>query len=177
MGNYYTKYEGQIKNGKYHGFGKLTENSESKEGNWENGKFKDGVWILPGNRIISGIFENNVLTNGKIIHADGTTMEGFWKNKKLIQGKIIYPNGDVNVYENGISYVSYASGCSFEGPLTHYQHGYKADGYGKFTAVDGKKTSGEFKNGVLIINYNEDYKNTEVRITFKERYFGTVGIR
>ena len=62
-------YNGEWKDGKHHGKGKMT---------YANGDVYDGEW-----------------EDGKMTYADGVVYNGEWKDGKKHVGKMTYANGDV----------------------------------------------------------------------------------
>lgn len=91
-------YEGQVKDAKMHGHGRMTKNGCQIEGQFEMNQ-------LEGNSLFSGLQERSIVCScknhliflglGKQIYSNGTIYEGMFKNwKKEGRGKIIYPNGD-----------------------------------------------------------------------------------
>ena len=134
-----TTYNGNIINGNKQGFGKL----EFKDGTKYEGEFKDdkyngrGKIIYSDNSEYEGDFHNN-LKEGKGIFkwSDGKIFEGEFKNdKKHGQGKFIFKKN--HFYEgNWINDVAHGKGL--------YN-------------IKGKKYSGIFKYGKMIIEKNEDY--------------------
>ncbi len=124
-------YEGETKNGKFHGKGTLT----FEDGIKYEGEFKDGLihgkgtyTYLKGEKLF-GNFKNNCLVDnqGVFIDDQGGKFEGIFGKGGMIKGIYTYINGDK--YEG-----------EFNGILPY--------GEGTWTFKDGSKYIGKFKDGL-----------------------------
>ena len=133
-----TNYEGNIINGIKDGFGKL----KFKDGTIYEGEFKDdkyngkGKIIYSDNSEYEGEFHNNLKEGQGIFKwADGKIFEGEFKNdKKNGKGKFIFKK---NIYYEG----------NWINDLAH--------GKGLYN-INGKKFTGIFKYGRMIIEKNDE---------------------
>lgn len=121
-------YKGTLKNGKYHGEGKLTLNTGS---------------------IFIGSFADDKMQKGKITWNKGGEWEGEFNNDQPWKGQGVVYNSYDEVYEgvldkgkyNGEGKLTLSSGNVYEG---HFVNG-KQEGVGKFVWQDGGEWIGEFK--------------------------------
>lgn len=166
------RYEGEIRNGKPHGKGKIYyEASDSKErmsydGDWENGlRSGYGVLLYKDGRIYKGVWVNNsrsgkgtlFFPNGSRI--EGTKAEGEWfgtvtmilvEGEKYVgewpaKGKIV----------DGIYY--YKNGDRYEGG---YNENFDKHGLGKAYFANGDRFEGMYENG------KENGKGTYYKSTY-----------
>lgn len=90
-------YEGEFRNGVYHGFGNLTTSKQTYKGYFEEGKKKGkGTLVDLVNHITyEGNFDNDEREGeGKETYEDGSVYVGsFVKGKKCGKGKLVLPNG------------------------------------------------------------------------------------
>lgn len=146
-------YEGEIKDGQFHGLGKMTftgipgRELDFQEGEFQNGKLYNGkekVTLSSGD-FYEGEIKNGELNNGyaKIIYDDGRVYEGEYKNGKPDgQGKMDTPKG---VYEG------------------KYKNGLPA-GLGKFTFPDGGYYEGEFEDGLPHGKGKKVFANGKIKV-------------
>ena len=128
----YSKYEGEFKNGKKNGKGKIM---------YENG------WIYEGE------FSNDNQSGfGRLIQNDNEKYEGEWKNGKMNgEGMRIHNNGDkyignyINNVRNGFGKYYFSNGDYYEG---NWENG-KENGDGVLYFNNGEKYEGEFKNNLI----------------------------
>jgi hypothetical protein len=129
-------YEGKLKNGKRHGFGKCTYvNGDYYEGNFINDQpnGKGIIKLIDGN-IYDGYFKNNKYEGyGKYYFSNGDSYDGYFKNEKYEgYGKYYFNNGN-----------------SQEG---YFKDG-KANGMIKvFSISTGNLVNIEFKNDIRVNN-------------------------
>eukprot|EP01032_Pedospumella_encystans_P039212 gene39212-biopygen17190 len=127
-------YEGEFKDGKMHGQGKLTHpDGNAREGEFKEGKFWNGTGTLTlkSGDVYEGEFKEGIMRGqGKLTYPDGRTLEGEFKEGKIWNGsgKLTFKNGDFHEGE--------------------FKEG-KMHGQGKVTRVDGGVQEGEFKDGRL----------------------------
>ena len=97
-------YEGEFKDGKYHGFGKsYCNNVLAVDGYFENGKLVSGKKVLPNGVKLVGTFVNNQLEgNGKMVLPNNITIEGMWKEGKPC-GEMIYHIFDLEAFGYDLS--------------------------------------------------------------------------
>ena len=142
-------YEGEVKDGKMHGMGKLTYHN----GSVYEGKFK----------------EDKPQGMGKIIYLNGIIYEGEFKDgKKHGMGKIIYPNGKIyeGKFKDGKSHgkgkLTFPNGIIFEGrhTLSKSNNTRKLFGVGKITYPNGSVYQGE------VVIYPQFYKQGRGKLTY-----------
>lgn len=134
-------YEGELKDNKFHGKGKLTfSNGREEKGEFKNGELIFGK-IEDGDLIKIGYFDNGKLIKGYI----GNTSESFFQ-----QGYFESNFEEVETL-HGQGY-RFTSGFEEEG---EFEYGVLIDG--KKTYVDGHKEEGEFINGNLSKGRKSDY--------------------
>ena len=151
------QYEGDIRNGEFHGQGKFTwANGDIFEGTYQNGQREGfGRYKFGNGDIFEGNFHKNVKHGkGKYIAKNGDICDGEFK-QGVVDGiaKVVYHSG--NSYEgqfvdgkrNGVGVFKYAVGDmlsyegSFENDLPH--------GHGKCTYKNGDIYEGEFSEDKL----------------------------
>ena len=94
-------YEGDYQNDKIHGKGKIKyRNDEVYEGEWEHGKMQGkGKSILPNGNVYEGDFvDGKQHGKGKYTFADGSVYDGYYENGKM-HGKGTFTYADGQVYE------------------------------------------------------------------------------
>ena len=145
-----TIYEGEVKNGLYHGKGKFTwADVDVYEGDWVDGKRTGkGTITLPNGVVFEGDFvDDKVHGKGKFTWADGDVYEGDWVDgKRTGKGKLTWADGDI--YEGdfvdgertGKGKFTWANGDVYEGDFVD---GKRAD-KGKFTWASGRVYEGDF---------------------------------
>lgn len=175
------RYEGEFKNGRYHGKGRLTFQKERYEGDFQNGKYhgmgtyfypegkwtgewKDGIrWTGQGLMFYfekgkrNGICYNGQLKDG-MCHGKGTMFypggrwSGTWKEGKRWTGNGLVPHADENGNPNG----SYYNGAMENGV---------ACGMGVFyAAADGSRAEGEFKDDRIYNGTVYNSKNQPIEL-------------
>ena len=121
-------YEGGLKDGKFHGKGKITFlNGRIEEGEFKNGELVFGK-IQYRDLVKSGFFDNEILIKGYI----GDTSESFFE-EGYFKGEILHGQG-----------MRFTSGFEEDG---EFDYGVLIKG--KKTYVDGHREEGEFINGNL----------------------------
>ena len=141
------KYEGEFKNSKKDGKGKIT---------YENG------WIYEGN------FANDKQNGfGKMTQSDNEKYEGEWKDGKMNgEGTRIHNNGDkyignyINNIRNGFGKYYFSNGDYYEG---NWEDG-KESGNGVFYYHNGEKYEGEFKNNLICGKGSFYKKNGDIYV-------------
>ena len=164
-----TIYEGDWKDNKKHGKGKLTFYNNGTvslvyEGDYQNDKIHGkGKIKYPNGEVYEGEWENGKIHGkGKYIYANGSIYEGDWKDgKRNGKGKHTLPDG--NIYEgdfqddnmHGKGKFIYANGEVYEGDWKDN----KMHGKGKLTRNNGDTYEGDFKddkfNGKGIFKHKE----------------------
>uniref|UniRef100_A0A8D0HI74 MORN repeat containing 1 n=1 Tax=Sphenodon punctatus TaxID=8508 RepID=A0A8D0HI74_SPHPU len=141
--NTFFQYEGEWKQGKKHGHGKLS----FKDGSYYEGEFVDGeivgnglrYWASTGNTYSGQFLLGELHGHGVLQYEDGRKYEGefsygkreghgllvdkegqiyegsFHKNKKHGGGKMIFKNGDKNDMFNGQGSIIHCSGVIYDG--------------------------------------------------------------
>ncbi|XP_033107679.1 MORN repeat-containing protein 1-like [Anneissia japonica] len=154
--NSYFKYEGEWKEGKKHGHGKLM----MADGGFYEGEFINGEieghgfrkWAISGNTY-SGQFESGEMNGfGVLTYPDGTVYEGeFQNNMKEGHGILKYSDGAVyegsfhkNKRHGGGSQV-YANGDHFVGDWVYD----KRQGSGELRLADGSVYEGQWRNDIF----------------------------
>eukprot|EP00118_Oscarella_pearsei_P006682 m.30642 g.30642 ORF g.30642 m.30642 type:complete len:564 (+) comp31372_c0_seq1:46-1737(+) len=131
--NTFFRYEGEWKDGKKHGHGKLVMG----DGSYYEGNFRDGeicchgfrLWASTGNQF-EGQFEDGEMTGqGVMKYGDGGIYEGNWLENKH-EGVGILTDGD----RRGV----------YKGAF----HGHKRHGYGKQVYADGNEYDGDWISGM-----------------------------
>ena len=127
-------YEGDVRDGKPHGFGTLNTNGEIYDGLFLSGKFVRGKKIV-GNNIWKGEWNDRCFKQGQQINNDGTTITGEWIDGQL-NGKVTkeFTNGN-KLYCNykygiclGFAKLEYVNGNALCGIIIDD----KFYGYGEF---------------------------------------------
>ena len=94
-----TKYKGNWKNGKEHGYGVLNYHNDAKfSGYFVEGKRNgEGTAIDAAGNRYNGQWKNDKEDGFGMLHCtDGTKYEGEWKEgKEHGKGKIVYPDGTI----------------------------------------------------------------------------------
>ena len=127
-------YEGDLKNNKIHGKGKMTTtNGVVYEGDFKDGKAHGkGKKTYANGDVYEGDWKNgNEHGKGKESYLNGNAYEGGWKDGKQ-HGKGKYTCGNGNVYE-----------CNFKDGA----YGFKIRKYGQGEWHDGGLYEGDFKDG------------------------------
>ena len=146
------KYNGQLRDNKYHGKGQHI----SCDGYTEEGIFKNdflngyGRRIFPNGEIFEGVFLDGNIQDGKKIYINGPVYKGtFLKNKPHGIGfttcadKTIYKGYFENGELKGICKIYYPCGMIYEGTVKNN----KCHGYGRLTYINGIIYQGNFENG------------------------------
>ena len=116
-------YEGETKNGLYHGKGRLVwDKGDTFEGEFENGKHTRGTYCWPNGEKYCGQFRNGVLNGyGKYFYSDGSSYEGLWcDGMKQGFGIDRYTSGDYTCGEynqdkrHGFTIRVYADGKTYK---------------------------------------------------------------
>jgi hypothetical protein len=146
-------YEGEYKDGKYHGKGKYTyANGDVYEGEWKDGeKHGKGRYTYAGGSAYEGEYKDDKKHGkGKFTYAAGEGYEGDYKDgKQHGEGKYTYASGDVYEGEykddkkNGKGKYTSARGEVCDG---EWKDG-KQHGKGKCTSTTGEVYDGEWKDG------------------------------
>ena len=145
-------YEGDWKNNKKHGKGKLIyEEDEFYEGDFKYDKFDGkGKYVSPNYFRYEGDFKNNEYHGkGKFTYSNGDIYEGDWKDgNKHGKGKMTYSNGDIyeGDWKDGIKHgkgkMTYSNGDIYEGDWKNDM----MNGKGKMTYHKGSIYEGDWKN-------------------------------
>ncbi|MDB2679992.1 trypsin-like peptidase domain-containing protein [Methylophilaceae bacterium] len=140
--------------GSKNGYGKFKyENNAVYEGNFKNGKPVGlGKIIFPGGTIFYGNYTFN--GKGKLVKPDGTTLEGnFLKGMLDGQGTLKSPNIGTfsGSWKNGVflkGKTTSIAGFTYEGPVIYNQDKniYWRSGFGKSTYADGSVYEGDHLN-------------------------------
>ncbi len=149
----HTIYEGEWKDDKRNGRGKLTwANGDVYEGDFKNDKRNGrGKETYDNGDFYEGEFKNGkVHGRGKETYANGDVYEGEWKDDKLHgRGKKTFANGDIyegdfkdDVY-HGRGKFTKPDGEGYEGEWTDG----KKNGKGKITYANGDVYEGQWYNG------------------------------
>ena len=171
------KYEGEVRNGLYHGQGTLYLTDGAKyEGQFADGKFhgQGTLYYADGGKYIGEFKEGNKHGQGTRYWPDGDKYEGEFENDHFNgQGIKYYANGDKYVgefkdgWKNGEGIMYYANGDKYEGEFIDDEfngHGIKYNedgeivyeglfehdefnGQGTLYLGDGVIYEGEFENG------------------------------
>jgi hypothetical protein len=145
-------YEGEYKDGKRHGKGKLTYSSaEVYEGEWKDGKYHGkGKLTYAGGDMYEGEWKDDKKHGkGTFTYAGGEVYEGYWKDDKY-HGKGQYTSASGEVYEgefkdgkqHGKGKYTCASGDSYEGDWKDDKY----HGKGKYTYASGEMYEGDWKD-------------------------------
>lgn len=128
-------YEGPLKDGLYHGFGRMVwDSGDVYEGVFENGsRTGQGKYTWPSGSWYEGGFENGKMSGLGIYHySNGDIYNGMWKNDDREGfGVYYYKNGDVE-------YGEYRAGKQAGTSIVHHADGsfsvYDFNGEGKVAA-------------------------------------------
>jgi hypothetical protein len=152
-----TRYEGQYKDDKKHGYGKMLFLSAPFEDDRYEGEYQDdkrngqGKYFYSSGNHYEGEFRDDKRNGqGKYFFANGDRAEGEWRDgRQSGQGKYFYASG--NHYEgefrddkrNGHGKYFFANGDRYEGEFRDD----KRSGHGEFFFVSGNRYEGEWKDG------------------------------
>ena len=133
-------YEGPLKDGQYHGFGRMVwDSGDVYEGVFENGsRTGQGKYTWPSGSWYEGGFENGKMSGLGIYHySNGDVYNGMWKNDDREGfGVYYYKNGDVE-------YGEYRAGKQAGSSIVHHADGsfsvYDFNGEGKVAATRNYK--------------------------------------
>lgn len=148
-----TTYEGEYKDGEWHGHGTWTH----PDGRKYEGEFKDGqpngqgIWTHTDGRKYEGEYKDGKRHGQGIwTHTDGSKYEGEYKDgKRHGQGTYTFTGGSIyegewkNDEQHGQGTYTHADGDKYEG---EYKDG-QEHGQGTYTHADGRKYEGEWKDG------------------------------
>ena len=152
-------YEGDVLNGKRHGVGKMTFETDSYIGEWEdNMKSGFGVRTLQdGTRTTGSWQEDNVSGYCVQIGSDGHRLLGQMKSNKLDgMGVVLYSDGKIYLGEwiehtkSGFGALIYEDGTTEIGVFengVYIGKPYDEEAIGKYTDPDGNVYEGEMKDG------------------------------
>lgn len=156
------KYEGNIKNNKRYGKGKLIYNNRSiYEGNWKDDK-KDGYGKMTfrSGDIYEGNWKNNKLHGkGKRTLMSGKIFYEFWNQGEIIKYKAIFPSGEIVESSYDKYKLTLPDGTIFEEGVQ--EELITISGRFKATYPDGSIYKGKFKNGKRQ-GWFKVYKNNTV---------------
>ncbi|XP_072036503.1 uncharacterized protein [Amphiura filiformis] len=154
--NSFFRYEGDWKEGKKHGHGKLIMNDGSYyEGEFINGEIEGHgfrKWATSGNTY-SGQFLNGELNgHGVMTYGDGSVYEGeFQNNRKQGRGVIkdstgaVYEGSFHNNMKHGEGSMTYSNGDRYVGDWIQD----KRQGSGELTSLDGTVYDGQWRNDLF----------------------------
>ena len=133
-------YEGPLKDGQYHGFGRMVwDSGDVYEGVFENGsRTGQGKYTWPSGSWYEGGFENGKMSGLVIYHySNGDIYNGMWKNDDREGfGVYYYKSGDVE-------YGEYRAGKQAGSSIVHHADGsfsvYDFNGEGKVAATRNYK--------------------------------------
>ncbi|MCK5849371.1 MAG: hypothetical protein KAH23_00545 [Kiritimatiellae bacterium] len=147
------KYEGEFKNGLFHGWGTFHYlNGDKYEGPFKNDeKYGRGSFVYRNGDRYDGEFRNNVKEGrGKLLLRNGDRYVGDFRNDGIKgKGTYFYKNknkytGDFkNGFKHGNGGFIFANGDKYEGEFRDD----KRHGKGTYTFGDGGRYIGEFKDG------------------------------
>jgi hypothetical protein len=147
------RYEGEFKDGSFHGIGHLkTSRNIEYTGEFANGLFAKGVVQFADGSVYEGTMVNSKYDGYGILRgSDNSYYEGEYKaGRKHGFGSQRWPNGDTyeGQYENGVEsgkgkYVFASEGRVYQG---NFVNG-KFNGYGVMTWENGYRYEGQFVNG------------------------------
>jgi len=188
------KYEGQFKDGQFHGKGKLTYNDGGvAEGQWENDELNGyGKFYFENGDKYSGNYINGLMDGkGEYLFENGDKYIGFYsKNMKHGKGEYIYSNGNKFIgtfvwgLEKGYGVFNWSGADKYEGDWKDgwrtgkgkyiYESGtiYEGDfienvaeGMGTIIYSDGTKYVGEFKDG-------DEHGQGSIKYSNGDKYIG-----
>ena len=133
-------YEGPLKDGQYHGFGRMVwDSGDVYEGVFENGsRTGQGKYTWPSGSWYEGGFENGKMSGLGIYHySNGDVYNGMWKNDDREGFGVYY-------YKNGnVEYGEYRAGKQAGTSIVHHADGsfsvYDFNGEGKVVATRNYK--------------------------------------
>lgn len=133
-------YEGPLKDGNYHGFGRMVwDSGDVYEGVFENGsRTGQGKYTWPSGSWYEGGFENGKMSGLGIYHySNGDVYNGMWKNDDREGFGVYY-------YKNGnVEYGEYRAGKQAGTSIVHHADGsfsvYDFNGEGKVVATRNYK--------------------------------------
>jgi hypothetical protein len=168
-------YEGQLKNDKKHGKGKMTYQISDEnrvynvyEGNWEYDTFKEGKMTYANGDVYEGKWDRGLQKGkGKMTYAKrdiyegkwekGDVYEGDWRHgSKMGTGTMTYANGDVYNGEwfddkkQGKGKMTYANGDAYDG---NWKNGYMTNGERKINGYKDGKGKMTYANGDVDEGY------------------------
>ena len=137
-------YEGEMKNGKFHGYGVYRWNNGcTYEGEWENGSFCGyGIYRWADGDMYDGEWKNDKRHgNGKWFNADGSYYTGVWENGTRVSASEMIGSSE-KVTGVKRERVTYDNG-SYEGEIVDgLRHG-----KGKYTWSNGSEYEGDWVKG------------------------------
>ena len=133
-------YEGPLKDGQYHGFGRMVwDSGDVYEGVFENGsRTGQGKYTWPSGSWYEGGFENGKMSGLGIYHySNGDVYNGMWKNDDREGFGVYY-------YKNGnVEYGEYRAGKQAGTSIVHHADGsfsvYDFNGEGKVVSTRNYK--------------------------------------
>eukprot|EP00960_Hanusia_phi_P023241 686632-Hanusia_phi.AAC.2 len=149
------KYQGELKNGKRHGWGLCAFSDRSYyEGEWANDKIDgEGRYVRPDGSTYEGFWENNLQNGfGRLILANGDVYEGHFRDGRIDgYGTYFYKNG--SIYDGEFMEDEAHGVGTFKGVNGEFYQGEwqvdKMHGVGVYKFVGGAKYRGEFKFGKM----------------------------
>lgn len=142
-GNDYTKWSNC--------FAKIKFPRLEYEGEWKNGMFHGKGTAKDTNGAMIGLFEKNLMISGKVNFIDGTSYEGEFKNDQFHgKGKYVDNDGSFYIgefklgYPDGLGKQVYSNGDVLEG---QFKNGY-LNGKGKY--IYGGKLNGDVYEGDFV---------------------------
>ncbi len=154
-------YEGEWRNGKQHGHGKLSGTKFRLEGEWRNGQTNGfGIKTDFSGEKFSGEFRDGTEYQGSMVFPDGETYDGEWRNGRPCgRGVIVYDDfaryeGDVETVDdfNQTVAVNHSSG---DEAWYNFQE-YWPHGEGEMRYPDGAIHTGKWHLGIPIDLYEGD---------------------
>jgi len=144
-GGWLESYEGEWRNGKRHGHGKLRDTEFRLEGEWRDGKIHGfGIKTYFTGEKFSGEFRDGTEYKGEMVFVDGEIYDGEWSNGRPGgRGVIVYE--DFARYEGGV----HSSG---DDGWRHRQE-YWPHGEGEMRYPDGEIYSGKWHSGIPLDLY------------------------
>jgi hypothetical protein len=145
-------YEGELADGKRHGFGKYVSSSGAMyEGDWKDGKKNGkGKFVFVDGSVYEGDWKDDRRHGkGKEVTAEGFIYEGDYKDGMAHgNGKYVFANGDVyeggfkNDIRNGLGKLVYANGDVYEGDWKDK----RKHGKGTYKYANGSVYEGDWKD-------------------------------
>ncbi|XP_074074791.1 MORN repeat-containing protein 1 isoform X2 [Macrotis lagotis] len=154
--NTFFRYEGEWKDGKKHGHGKLL----FKDGSYYEGEFVDGeiigkgqrYWSSSGNTYSGEFFLGELQGHGIMMYKDGGKYEGeFSHGAREGHGTLIDKNGQFyqgSFHENkkhGVGQMTFNNGDTYDGDWVRDRQ----QGRGLLRAADGSRYQGQWRNGIF----------------------------